>query len=97
VIIRRVIIPEVSGRYLQEVVDSDIPTLPKADRARIRRAIESRLTADPIEYGKPLRFSSQRARRLRVGDYRVICRVEPPRAVLVIKIGRREEVYGKHR
>ena len=79
--------------YLQEVIDSDIPTLPKAERVRIRRAIESRLTTNPIEYGKPLRFSLKGARRLRVGDYRVIYKVEPPRTVLVIKIGHRKEVY----
>ena len=83
--------------YLQEVVDSDIPALPKAERVRIRKAIEFRLTTNPIEYGKPLRFSLKGARRLWVGDYRVIYRVEPPRTVLVIKFGHRKEVYDTNR
>ena len=42
---------------------------------------------------KPLRYSLQGARRLRVGDYRVIYRIEPPDVVLVVKIGHRREVY----
>ena len=31
--------------------------------------------------------------RIRVGDYRVIYRIEPPDVVLVVKIGHRREVY----
>ena len=40
-----------------------------------------------------MRYSLRGARRLRVGDYRVICRIEPPDVVLVVKIGHRREVY----
>ena len=64
------------------------------DRGRqIRRAIETKLTTHPFELGKPLRYSLRGARRLRVGDYRVIYRIEPPNTVLVMKIGHRREVY----
>jgi len=35
----------------------------------------------------------QGGRRLRVGDWRVIYRIEPPDLALVVKIGRRREVY----
>lgn len=79
--------------YLRSVVEDDIPALPKSARRQIRRAIEAKLTTHPFELGKPLRYSLRGARRLRVGDYRVIYRIEPPDVVLVVKIGHRREVY----
>ncbi|MCB0308987.1 MAG: type II toxin-antitoxin system RelE/ParE family toxin [Bdellovibrionales bacterium] len=72
-----------------------MPALPKTARQRIKRAIEERLTSNPIEFGKPLRYSLKGARKLRVGDYRVIYRIEPPSTVLIVKIGHRKEVYGE--
>lgn len=79
--------------YLRSVVTDDIPSLPKSAKRQIRRAIETKLTAHPFELGKPLRYSLRGARRLRVGDYRVIYRIEPPDVVLIVKIGHRREVY----
>ena len=79
--------------YLESVVRDDIPSLSEAARRRIRKAIEDKLSSNPVEFGKPLRYSFKGARRLRVGDYRVIYRVEPPDVVLILKIGHRREVY----
>jgi len=79
--------------YLKSVVDEDIPRLTKAVRKRVKTAIEEKLTTHPIEVGKPLRYSMKGARRLRVGDWRVIYRIEPPDVVLVVKIGHRREIY----
>jgi len=81
--------------YLESVLNDDIPKLAKRARGQISRAIETRLTTYPIDVGKPLRYSLKGARRLRVGDYRVVYRVEPPDTVLVIKIGHRKDVYGR--
>ena len=80
--------------YLDSVVRDDIPSLAEAARRRIRKAIETKLASNPIEFGKPLRYSFKGARRLRVGDHRVIYRLEPPDVVLIVKIGHRREVYG---
>ena len=80
--------------YLSSVVDEDIPALPKAFKKRIRRAIETKLAEHPLEFGKPLRYSLKGARRLRVGEYRVIYKVERPGAVVIVKIGHRREIYG---
>jgi len=44
-------------------------------KARISKAIETRLTTAPDKYGKPLSGSLSGHRRLRIGDYRVIYRV----------------------
>ena len=79
--------------YLRTVVEDDIPALPKSAKRQIRRAIEQELTTHPFELGKPLRYSLKGARRLRVGDYHVIYRIEPPDVVLILKIGHRREVY----
>jgi mRNA-degrading endonuclease RelE of RelBE toxin-antitoxin system len=79
--------------YLESVVRDDIPDLSEAVRRRIRKAIEGKLGSNPVEFGKPLRYSFKGARRLRAGDHRVIYRVEPPEVVLVVKIGHRRDVY----
>ena len=79
--------------YLESVVDEDIPKLTRSVRKQVKTAIEKMLASHPIEFGKPLRFSLKGARRLRVGDWRVIYKIEPPDLVLVVKIGHRREVY----
>ncbi|MFN8543767.1 MAG: type II toxin-antitoxin system RelE/ParE family toxin [Candidatus Binatia bacterium] len=84
---------ELSLEYLASVVNEDIPRLAKSVRIQVRTAIEKKLTSHPIEFGKPLRYSLKGARRLRVGDWRVIYRIESPDVVLVVKIGHRREIY----
>lgn len=79
--------------YLASVVDEDIPKLTKAVRNQVKAAIEKKLGAYPIEFGKPLRYSLKGARRLRVGDWRVIYKIERSGVVLVLKIGHRREIY----
>lgn len=79
--------------YLQSVVDEDIPDLSLPNRQRIKKAIEDRLQTNPIEYGKPMQYSLKGCRRLRVGDFRVIYRIEDGNVVLIVKIGHRKDVY----
>jgi mRNA interferase RelE/StbE len=81
--------------YLECVVREDLPGLSKEARNRIRAAIEEKLARHPVELGKPLRYSFKGARRLRVGDWRVIYTIEPPDLVLIVKIGHRKEVYER--
>ncbi len=78
--------------YLENVVEDDIPSLSKSDKLRIKRAIEEKLVNDPVRFGKPLQYSLKGARRLRVGDYRVVYVIEKD-IVLIVKIGHRKEVY----
>jgi mRNA interferase RelE/StbE len=79
--------------YLESVVREDIPKLSKAVRGRVRAAIERKLTWYPVELGRPLRYSLKGARRLRVGDWRVIYKIEPAEVVLVVKIGHRRDIH----
>ena len=78
--------------YLRVVIDEDLPKLNADIRARIRRAIEQRLTTEPQLYGEPLRHQLQGFWKLRVGDYRVIYRIEG-RIVWIVAIGHRRIVY----
>lgn len=80
--------------YAALVVKEDIPSLPTTAKSRIKTAIEERLMADPVGFGKPLRYSLKGHRRLRVGDYRIVYRIDPhQRIVHVLAIKHRKEVY----
>lgn len=80
--------------YLSPVVKEDIPLLPKRIKDTIKKAIEERLTLDPIGFGKPLRYSLRGHRRLRVGDYRIIYRIDSKlNIVIIIAIKHRKEIY----
>jgi mRNA interferase RelE/StbE len=51
-------------------------------------------STDPRQFGKPLRMNLAGLWRYRIGDYRLICRLEDNRlVVLVLKVGHRREVY----
>lgn len=78
--------------YHHDVVREDIPALPKTMRVRLRTAIEARLATRPESYGKPLRHSLHSLWSLRVGDYRVIYRINRDE-VDILKIGHRRDVY----
>ncbi|MBI2372310.1 MAG: type II toxin-antitoxin system RelE/ParE family toxin [Deltaproteobacteria bacterium] len=69
--------------------------LPKPDQKRVRDHID-RLATNPRPPGaKPLR-STHGLIRLRVGDYRIIYRIEEAfLVVLVVKIRHRREVYRR--
>ena len=61
-------------------------------RERIRRAIESRLMTAPQEYGLPLRKSLRGYWKLRVGDYRVVFKIEGE-IVFILGIRHRKSIY----
>ncbi|MEK7599229.1 MAG: type II toxin-antitoxin system RelE/ParE family toxin [Patescibacteria group bacterium] len=65
-----------SIKYHYLVVKNDIPKLPLLWKRKIKTAIEEKLATLPELYGKPLRYSLKNYRKLRVGDYRVIFRIE---------------------
>ena len=81
-----------SIKLAEVVVAEQIPSIPKPHRQQIKRAIEERLTIDPIKFGKPLKYSLFGLRRLRVGDWRIIYRINGD-IVEILKIGNRKDVY----
>jgi mRNA interferase RelE/StbE len=81
-----------SIKFAETVVKEQIPAIPMPFRRQIKRAIEERLSVDPVKLGKPLRYSLFGLRSLRVGDWRIIYRVNGD-SVEIIKIGNRKDVY----
>ena len=81
-------------QYQQAVFENDIPKLPKTIKERIKSAIETKLTTQPEVYGKPLRRSLKGYRKLRVGDFRIIFRIEDNKVKIFI-IQHRSVVYKK--
>lgn len=79
-------------QYHHLVVSNDIPALPPSEKTRAERAIAEKLTVAPEVFGKPLRRSLKGHWSLRVGDYRIIYRIEK-RTVKIFSIEHRETVY----
>ena len=75
-------------------VKDDISAISTSDKETIQRAIEQRLSADPVKYGLPLRWGLKGYRKLRVGDYRIIYYIYKNEIRIVI-IGNRKNVYKK--
>ena len=75
------------------VAQDDIPKLSAVWKKKVRSVIESKLTTRPEMYGKPLRRSLKNYRKLRVGDYRVIFKIENS-VVKILVIQHRSVVYS---
>lgn len=81
-------------RYHPDVRDVDIPQLNETLKKRIKKAIEERLSISPHQYGEPLRKTLKGYWKLRVGDYRVVYKVEK-NEVWIFAIINRKDVYKK--
>jgi len=79
-------------RYHPDVKVIDIPLLDAKLKARVKNAIETRLTTAPHLYGEPLRKTLRGYWKLRVGDYRVIYKIVNEE-VWVLGIIHRKKVY----
>jgi mRNA interferase RelE/StbE len=78
--------------YHELVLRDDIQDITKTWKEKIRHAIEVKLTSNPIAYGKPLRRTLAGYRKMRVGDYRVIFKVNDS-VVKILMIKHRSKVY----
>lgn len=78
--------------YHKLVVKEDIPKLSVKDKERARVAITEKLSTRPEVFGVPLRRHLKGYRKLRVGDYRVIFRIER-KAVKIFYIRHRSIAY----
>src|SRR5208283_4232918 len=78
--------------YHRHVNSEDMPKLDNTIKTRIKKAIETRLMVAPEEYGEPLRKTLKGYWKLRVGDYRVVFRVEGDE-ITVLGIRHRRDIY----
>ncbi|MDB4978425.1 MAG: addiction module antitoxin RelB [Candidatus Peribacteria bacterium] len=79
-------------RYTSLQNTKDIGKFPKTDLKKIKNAIEQKLTTEPNLFGKPLRRTLRSYWSLRVGQYRVIYRIQETE-VLIFLIEHRSIVY----
>ena len=82
--------------YHQDVED-DLGSIGPSAARRIMRAIDTKLTKAPLQFGAPLSGSLANFRKLRIGDYRVVYQVEETTVtVFVLGVGPRrdKEVYN---
>lgn len=81
-----------SVQYHKTVIDYDISKLSQTWKDKIKVVIENKLTTEPETFGKPLRRSLKGYRKLRVGNYRIIFRLEK-KTVKILAIVHRSVVY----
>ena len=78
--------------YHEKVVSEDIPNLSSSMKERMKKAVMAKLMSRPEIFGKPLRSSARGYWALRVGDYRLVFRLED-RLVKIFIIEHRSRVY----
>jgi len=78
--------------YHKLVVKEDIPKLSAKDKERVRISVAEKLSTQPEVFGVPLRRHLKGYRKLRVGNYRVIFRIER-KMVKIFYIRHRSVVY----
>jgi len=74
--------------------DKSFGKLYKNTQKRITKYLVERVMKDPFSNGKALTGDKVGLLRYRIGDYRIICRIETNKlVVVVIDIGHRSNVY----
>jgi mRNA interferase RelE/StbE len=74
----------------------ELKKLGKTEAERIIGTLEQRIAIldDPRQLGAPLKGEHDGYWRWRIGDYRVIARIEDARVlILIVRIGHRREIY----
>jgi len=76
--------------------EKELEKLDRQVQRRVVRFLRERIEAgsDPRDTGKPLHGEKRDLWRYRVGDYRIICRIEDAElVVLVVRVSHRKDVY----
>ncbi len=81
--------------YHQDV-EGDLESIGPSAARRIMRAIDKKLTTEPLQFGTPLSANLVGFRKLRIGDNRVVYQVAEAKVVVfVLAVGPRrdKEIY----
>lgn len=81
--------------YHKEFVN-DLESIGPSNARRIMKAIDSKLTKNPVDFGKPLSGNLASFRKLRVGDFRIVYQTQRTKIVVyVLAVGPRrdKEIY----
>jgi mRNA interferase RelE/StbE len=76
--------------------EKELKKLGNQESQRIARYLRERVAPDPRELGTVLKGQLREFWRYRVGDYRVLARIQDEKLlVLVVHIGHRSKIYEK--
>ena len=78
--------------FFHNAVHNDLKEIPKKHLVKIKEAINDKLKEKPEFYGIPLRGSLKPYRKFRVGDYRIVFKVEGNK-IYILAILHRKKVY----
>ena len=81
-------------RYHPDLRDEDLPKINKNIQKRIKTAIEKRLLVAPERYSEPLRRTLKGYRKLRVGDYRIVLKLQDE-DILILGICHSKDVHER--
>jgi mRNA interferase RelE/StbE len=77
--------------------EKDLAKMGKKEAREIHRFLKDRVAPDPKAFGKNLKGQLREFWRWRVGDYRILAKIEDDRLlVLVVQLGHRSKIYGGH-
>jgi mRNA interferase RelE/StbE len=74
------------------VVDRDLPDILEPWKSEIQAAIKNKLMTCPTDYSRPLRKSLKGYRKFRVGDYRIVFKIDGT-VVEIFAIQHHSKVY----
>ena len=77
-------------------VEEDLESIGPSASRRVVKAIDTKLTRQPMQFGAPLSGNFSDFRKLRVGDYRVVYQVHEKKVLIyVLAVGPRrdKEIY----
>jgi len=77
-------------------VEHDLKKIDRGAQRHIMRYLRERIATekDPRRFGAPLRRELSGLWKYRLGDYRIICRIEDKKVVVyVIRVGHRKDIY----
>jgi len=76
--------------------ESDLRKMDREMQCRVLRYLREKIATgkDPRRFGAPLRRELSGLWKYRLGDYRIICRIEDKKVVVyVIRVGHRKDIY----
>jgi len=77
--------------------EKELARLDKEAAREIKRFLRDRVAPNPKAFGKDLKGQLRDFWRWRVGDYRILGRIEEDKVlVLIVHVGHRRNVYGGH-
>lgn len=82
---------------ISETAEKQLSKVGKPEGKAIIKYLYERVGKDPYAIGENLKGNLSGLRRYRIGNYRALCEIQDEVLnVLVVTIGHRSKVYGKH-